>query len=257
MAMLSRRLEPAAVTLAFVALWELFSRSGVTSRHDVPPATKIAKALFEDVQHRAVWSGVGESMKAWGIGLAIVIVVGVPVGLLLGLSRLAYRAVRPTLDFVRTVPSIAGLPILLFIYGIGLRLNVVLVLIAAIWPLLVQSMYGAHDVDPVARDTARVYGLGRVRSFFKVVLPGTMPYIVTGLRLSAVIALLVAVAASLIVGGEGLGAQIDAAQRNDLTELMYARIVLTSLIGLTVTFSLLQMERRLLRWHPSQREAAE
>jgi ABC-type nitrate/sulfonate/bicarbonate transport system permease component len=251
-----RRVEPALVTLAFVALWELFSRSGAVSSHDFPPATDIAQAFVKDIQHRAVWTGIGESMKAWAIGLAIVVVVGVPMGLLLGLSRFAYAAVRPTLDLVRTVPSIAGLPILLFIYGIGLKLNVSLVLIAAIWPILIQTMYGAHDVDPVARDTARVYGLSRGRAFFKVVLPGALPYIVTGLRLSAVIALLVAVAASLIVGGEGLGAQIDVAQRNDLTELMYARIVMTSLLGLAVTFTLLRAERRVLRWHPSQRETA-
>jgi NitT/TauT family transport system permease protein len=248
--------EPAAVILVLLGLWELCSRVEVIPQRSMPPVTVILQSFVEDVQHTEIWSAVLATMGAWAIGLVVVVLVAVPLGLVLGMSSVAYRAVVPTLDFVRTIPSIAALPVLLFLYGVGIRLIVTLVVLAAVWPLLIQTIYGAHDIDPVSRDTARVYGLGRVASFFRVTLPGSMPYIVTGLRISAVVALLVAVGASLIIGGAGLGEQIWDAQRNGLSSLMYARILLASLLGLAVTFGLVAIERRVLQWHPTYRGAA-
>lgn len=248
--------EPLAVVVVLLAAWEAISRGGLVNKQDLPPVTTVLKAFFEDLQTSELWSSVGNTALGWGIGLGIVIAVGVPLGALLGSSRIAYRASNLTLEFVRTIPSIAALPLLILIYGTQLKLTVVLVVLTALWPLLINTMYGMHDVDPVARETARVYGLGRVRIFLKVTIPSALPYIATGLRLSGVIALILAIAATLIAGGEGLGAAISEAAQSARTPVMYARILTAGLMGLLVTTLFVLLERRFLRWHASQRRVA-
>jgi ABC-type nitrate/sulfonate/bicarbonate transport system permease component len=105
----------------------------------------------------------------------------------------------------------------------------------------------------VARETARAYGLGRGLRFVFVDLPGSTPYIATGLRIAASVALVVCVAAELIAGLPGLGAAIYKAQYADRLPLMYALIVTSGVLGLLIALGFNRLERLTLRWHPSQR----
>lgn len=246
-------LEPAVVLLAILGLWELVARRGGLDSATLPPPTSIAAALEEDVRAGGVLRDAWISIKAWAAGLALVAVIAPTIGVAIGLSRLAYSATHLTIEFVRTIPSIAAIPFLVLLYGVTFKLTVVLIVLTALWPLLIQTMYGVQDVDPVARETARAYGLGWYRRLTRITLPTAAPYIATGLRLSGVIAMIVAIAASLIVGGQGLGAAIADAERGGLIPLMYGRIFLTGLLGLAVTIALTALERRMLHWHPSQR----
>jgi NitT/TauT family transport system permease protein len=248
--------EPALAVIALALVWELASRTGLLPREDFPPVTDILSAWLRDLTGPTLWSGIASSMTAWAVGMGIVVVVAVPLGMLLGASKVSYQMSYLTVEFVRTLPAIAALPLLLFIYGIGQELAVALVVLAALWPLLIQSMYGMHDVDPIAVSTARVYGVGRLRRFFLVDLPSCMPYIATGLRISGTLGLIFAIAASLLVGGEGLGAEMSAAAMAGDRALLYARVLTTGLLGLAVTVALVLLERRTLRWHSSQRAVA-
>jgi NitT/TauT family transport system permease protein len=247
-------IEPAIVTLAFLALWELLARVGALGPN-VPAPTHIVSTLVTDMQHPLLWHAVGESLYAWALGLAIVVVIAVPLGVLLGSSDTVYRMTSLTLNFFWMLPITAALPLLVFIAGVGLKFQLYLVLFTAIWPLLVVTMYGVHDVDPLIKDASRAYGVGGLSMFRRVVIPSAFPYIATGLRLSAIIALLASIAASLIAGGEGLGSAISSAADSADPGLMYARTFLCGLFGLLVTYAFTKLEQRALRWHPSQREA--
>jgi NitT/TauT family transport system permease protein len=247
--------EPAAVVLGMVLTWELAARSGLLPTEDFPPATAIFGAFLSDVQGPGLWVGVGASMEAWALGMLIVVAVGVPVGMLLGASAISYKLSYITLEFVRTLPGIAALPILMFAYGVSQQLVIALVVLAGLWPLLIQSMYGMHDVDPVAVATAKVYGVRGFRRLLLVDLRSCLPYIATGLRVSGTFALIFAIAASLVIGGQGLGDAMAQAARIGDRPLLFARVLTCGLLGLAVTFSLVALERRALRWHPSQRKA--
>ena len=250
---IARLLEPAAVVLAALVAWQAVVKLGVLPERDVPAVTTIVAELADDLQGATLWESIAQTLLAWALGLAIVIAVGIPVGLALGASSLAYRSTNLLFEFVRTIPSIAALPLLILLYGAGRELATVLVVLTALWPLLIQTMYGVRDVDPVTRDTGRAYGLGRRQMLTRIVIPSASPYIATGLRLSATIGLILAIAASLVAGGEGLGNAIANASTTGQVPLMYSRILVAGLLGLLVTLAFTRLERRFLHWHPSYR----
>jgi NitT/TauT family transport system permease protein len=254
--MLLRTLEPLACVVAVLAVWEVVSRTGLVYERSLPPPSTIASALATDIQSSSLWVSVWLTVKAWLLGMAIVLGIAIPIGALIGLSRILSRASLLTLEFLRAIPAIAALPVLVLIYGVGFKLTVVLVVLGALWPLLIQTMYGVQDVDPVARDTARVYGVGRFRILRLVVAPSAAPYVATGLRLSAVTGMILAIAATLIIGGSGLGAAIAEAEQTGRIPVMYDRIFIAGLLGVAVTLVLRAIERRVLRWHSSMRALA-
>ncbi|KWF70039.1 hypothetical protein WT57_11660 [Burkholderia pseudomultivorans] len=241
--------------LAVLVLWDCLARGGLVTGDALPGVGQIFRALVEDLDNPELWSGIGVSVGLWLIGMAVVAVVTLPLGLLLGVVRPLYEASHVTVEFVRTIPSVAALPILVFVYGVSPQLTVALVILSAAWPLLIQTMTGAHDVDPIAIETARIYGLSRWRVFWQVTFPSALPSMVTGLKLAANHGLVIAIAASLVVGGSGLGALIGLAGQGGDASLLYARVLVAGVLGLAVSVLTATLERYLLRWHPSQREA--
>lgn len=246
--------EPIICVIVALAVWEMLVRTGVIYRGSLATPSDIARALWSDIHDRFLWTSVWMTMKAWGIGMGIVVAISIPLGAALGLSRFVARSSFLTLEFFRAIPSIAALPVLILVYGIGLKLTIVLIILGGIWPLMIQTMYGVQDVDPVARDTARVYGVGTFRRFRLVVAPTAAPYVATGLRLSGVIGMILAIAATLLIGGQGLGAAIAEAQQTGRIPTMFDRIFIAGLLGVLVTLVLGSIETRLLHWHTSNRE---
>jgi ABC-type nitrate/sulfonate/bicarbonate transport system permease component len=244
---------PVAGTLAFLALIELAVRRGWVLETALPRPTAIAGELAQVVQERRFWSSTGQTLKGWALGLGLAVAAAIPIGIAVGTNRWLYRSVRFLVDFVRPIPSIALLPLFILIFGIDLSLKVYIVALASFWPLFFQTVYGAQDVDPVARDTAHAYGLNRFMRFVFVSLPGATPYIATGLRISASIALLLAVGTEMVVGLPGLGFDIYRAQYAGDTTRTYALIAASGGLGMLMAIGFSQLERRTLRWHPSQR----
>jgi ABC-type nitrate/sulfonate/bicarbonate transport system permease component len=244
---------PVLGTVAFFALIELAVVTGVVAESSLPRPTSIAKALFELVQTGGFWGAVGNTMKGWALGLGLAIAAAVPIGIAVGSSQWLYRSVRFVVDFIRPIPSIALLPLFILVFGIDLQLKVYIIALGAFWPLFFQTMYGVQDVDPVARDTATAYRLGRFMRFFFLSLPGATPYIATGLRISASIALLLGVGTEMVVGLSGIGQDIFKAQYAGQPARAYALIASSGLLGVAIAIGFNRLERRTLRWHPSQR----
>jgi ABC-type nitrate/sulfonate/bicarbonate transport system permease component len=119
-----------------------------------------------------------------------------------------------------------------------------------------QTVAGVHDTDPVARDTARSYGMGHAEIMLRVTLPGAMPFIGTAMRVAAPAALVVAVVAGLLGGGPGLGQSIYQAQAAGDFPVLYALVLVLGLLGLVFQGATRLAERRLLHWHESHREVA-
>jgi len=251
---MSRWAPPSIAVLCVLALWELVVGIGLIDEDHVPAMTDTLSELAGLLGDGDFWVAVGSTLQGWGLGLGIAAVLAIPLGILIGSSATAYRSVRFVVEFLRPIPSVALVPLAVLIYGVGLESKVFLAAFASFWPLFVQTLYGVQDVDPVATDTARSFGLGRFERLWRVKLPSAVPYIATGLRISSAVALILAVTAEIVIGSAGLGRSINVARSSGAIELMYALIITTGLLGWVLNILTTRAERRVLHWHPSQRQ---
>lgn len=247
------RALPWAGLLAVLAVFELLSRAELINSRFFPPISAMLARLVEEAGTADFWTAVANTLEGWAIGLAIACAVAIPVGIVVGSTPLLYRALRGVIEFLRPIPSVALIPLAVLVYGSGLESKVFLASFAATWPLLMQTLYGVQDVDPVASDTARSFGFSRTARLIRVTLPSAVPYIATGVRISAAVALILVVTAELVIGAPGLGRQINLARQGSNVELMYALILATGLLGMAVNALFARVEQRVLHWHPSQR----
>jgi ABC-type nitrate/sulfonate/bicarbonate transport system permease component len=242
--------------LAFLVLGEVAPRAGLVPARYLPPTSQIAAALADELQQPSFWTALGDTLEGWAIGLAVAVAAGVGLGLLIGTVPALRAATASTIEFLRPIPSVALIPLAVLLFGTDLRAKLLLVVYASFWQVLIQVLYGAQDVDPVAMDTAHSYRLGRWARIRHVVWPTTLPYAVTGFRLAAAVALVLAVTAELIIGSPGLGKEIAVAQTSGAVPAMYALVVVAGLLGVGVNLAARALERRVLAWHPSTRREA-
>ena len=244
---------PVLGTIAIFVLAEAMVRLELMFTGFLPAPTEIVQALYFEVQTAVYWQAVVDTLKGWALGLGLAVVLAVPIGIIVGLNGWLQRASRFIVDFIRPIPSIAILPVLMLVSGIDPQLKVYMAAIAAFSPMFFQTVYGVQDVDPVALDTARAYRLNRFMRFIFVSLPGATPYIATGLRLAASIALLLVIGTEMVVGLPGLGYNVIRSQYALQLPRMYALVVSSGLLGILIAWGFTRLERVTLKWHPSQR----
>jgi ABC-type nitrate/sulfonate/bicarbonate transport system, permease component len=235
---------------------EVVSRANILPHRWFPSATQTLRALVTEAGTAELWTAVGQTVTGAGLGLGLAALVAIPLGIVIGLSDLLYRLTRALVEFLRPVPSVALIPLAVLLFGTQIGSKLLLVVYAATWPLLINVVYGVRDTDPVATDTARAYRLGRLARIRYVTVPSTLPYLLTGIRLSAAVALILAVTAELVIGSPGLGQVIVQAQAAGAVALTYALIVVSGLLGLAVNLLTRAVERYALRWHTSYRAEA-
>jgi ABC-type nitrate/sulfonate/bicarbonate transport system permease component len=237
----------------FVALLELVPRTGLVDPGYLPTAGTIVGALVGQVAHEAFWSALLDTLRGWSIGLSIAVVAGVAVGILVGVVPGLRALTASTVEFLRPIPSVALIPLAVLMFGTSMRSTLMLIVYASFWQVLLQVLDGVRDVDPVAQETARSYGFGLPTRIRVVVWPTALPNVITGIRLAATVALVLAITGELIIGSPGLGRQIALAQSAGAVETMYGLVVVAGLLGVAVNLAIRAVERRVLRWHVSVR----
>jgi ABC-type nitrate/sulfonate/bicarbonate transport system permease component len=243
----------AAGLAAFLALGEAAPRLGLVKEAYFPPTSRIAEALVDEVADAAFWSALGDTLTGWALGLAIASCAGIVVGVLVSVVPYLREATASTIEFLRPIPSVALIPLAVLLYGTELNSVLLLVVYASFWQVLIQTLYGVQDVDPVAEETARSYGIGTWARVRHVLWPTALPYVMTGVRLAAAVALILAITTELVIGAPGLGRQIAVAQTSQAVPEMYALIVVSGLLGLLINIGARTVERRALAWHQSVR----
>lgn len=238
--------------LVIVAADEALGRAGIVNEDSFPPASTVLKRaveLFGDSEFINVH--LRSTLSAWGLGLLIATLVAVPLGVLLGSVPIVNTATRSLVEFLRPIPSVALIPLVGLILGSGLQMKVTLIVYAAVWPVLFNTVYGLRDVDPVAKETMRTFGFGPLAVLWRVGLPAAAPFIYTGVRMASSIALILTVGTEILSGfGEGVGIFIAMAGNDPSgTADVLAGTVWAGCLGLIVNAVLVGGERRLFRWH--------
>lgn len=239
--------------VVFVLVWELVPRVGLVSAQYLPPFSQVCSALGDEISGGQLWSVIGDTLEAWGLGLAIAFGLALALGMVIGSVSWLRAATNSTIEFLRPIPSVALIPLAVLLFGTDIQSSLLLIIYASFWQVLIQVLYGVGDVDPVAHDTARAYNLGRWARIRFVVWPTALPYVLTGLRLAAAVGLILAITAELVIGSPGIGHEIAVAQSSGAVALVYALVVVTGLIGVLVNILVRLLERRVLSWHASRR----
>lgn len=240
---------------AFIGLAEVVTRAGIVNPAYLPPASVVLVTTGRLLVDPAFLLHVAGTLAAWAMGLAAAAAIAIPTGLLLGSSRRARDASAAAIELLRPIPSVALIPLAILLLGRGLDMRVALVAYASAWPILFNTIYGIREVDPIAIDTGRAFGLGRLQIARRIALPSAAPFIFTGLRIAASIALILAVSVELIAGGApGIGTWMLANSGAGVPrDLLYAGIVVGGLLGLAINGLMVAAERRLFAWAPRLR----
>lgn len=237
-------------------LLEVAVRFGALPSAWFPPPSEILPAFAGLVVAGDLFGPVLLTLEGWVLGILAAAAVAIPLGVVIGSVELAHRMSRFLLEFLRPIPPVALIPAAVLIFGSNLDMKVFLIAFGVFWPILLQTVYGVHDVDPTARDTGRSYGLNRRAILTRITLPSAVAYIATGLRIASAIGLILALTSEIVVGTPGIGVEIANAQAaGGAEDLVYAWVFTAGLLGWLLNVSLQAVERRILHWHPSFRGA--
>lgn len=240
---------------AAIAAVELASRTGLVDKVALPPASTVLTRAAGQLGDSDFLHSVGHTLLAWAGGLLIATAVAVPLGLALGSIRWLGTAARVVVEFLRPIPSVALIPLAIVVFASTTNVEMSLVIYAASWPILINTLYALRDVDPLAKDTLRSFGFGRLSVLWRVTLPFAAPFVTTGIRISASIGLIVVISAELFSGGGGLGTYLSNTQSGGgRPDLLLAGAMWAGLIGLAVNTGLVWAERRAFAWHAARTE---
>lgn len=243
----------AAGILAALVVWHLLVVSDTVSERDLPKPTTVATSTWDLFGEAEFRSNLWDTIEVWAVGLGLAAAVAIPLGVIIGWSRLLYRTTIGVIDFLRPIPSVGLLPVAILLFGLGFAMKLGLLWYALTWPILLNTIYGVHDTDPVMISVARSMRWSKATLLRRVILPSAAPYVATGLRVAAAIGLVVTVSAELLASSSGIGTLIRLYQQAGRTEFVYAGILVAGMLGVLINISFTAVERRLLHWSPSYR----
>jgi ABC-type nitrate/sulfonate/bicarbonate transport system permease component len=227
--------------LLFAALllaWELGSATKLLDPVSVPRVSVIAVAWVDSLRNGQLLNHLLPSL--WRIFAGF--------GLAVGTISLCYRLLEPISEFIRPIPAAAYIPIAILFLGIGNEMKIFVVFLACLFPVLLNTYGGVRGIDPVLVDTGRSFGVSRLKALWQIVFPAALPSILTGMRISLGIALIVAVVSEMIAGNSGIGYFILDMQRIFRVPDMFAGIFTLGLLGFLINFAFLKIEQHFLRW---------
>jgi ABC-type nitrate/sulfonate/bicarbonate transport system permease component len=248
MALRDSRLSGVALIALLLMLWQLSAMYLVTSP-TWPTVTRIFEAWFENIADGTLAFHLLATFWRQMLGYGLAVLLGITLGLAMGYFRPLYNLFEPLVEALRPIPGPAYLPILVLFVGIGSEMKVVLILIASLFPILLNSYSGVRSIDRVQFDTARTLGLTTGQTLRELVLPAASPQILTGMRISLAISLILAILGEMIVSNDGLGYFVLLSQRTFRVPDMYAGIFTLAIFGYALNRVFLLIEARLIRWH--------
>jgi ABC-type nitrate/sulfonate/bicarbonate transport system permease component len=243
-------------TLVVVLLaWQWFAK-GPGADADFPTPLITLQTARDLVVTGAYWDAVLSTIINAVLGFAISVAIGVPLGLAIGSYRRARMSTQFLVDFGRTIPGTAIIPIMLLVFGNTRTMAVGLVVFGAVWPLIVQATYAAQQMSPQLRQVTKAFRLTPVERFRFVFAPQALPFLMTGLRVAAAISLILAVTAEYFGQTGGIGFQLFQMHEIHDPPRLFVYMFTAAILGVLLNILLIAVQRRALWWHPSERDKA-
>lgn len=242
------RFSGLVLIVLLLAAWQL-SALFVLDTPTWPPVTRVLAAWYENIADGTLPGHLLATLWRQMLGYGLAVVLGIGLGLVMGYFRPVYNLFEPLVEVLRPIPGPAYLPVLVLFVGIGHEMKVVLIMVASFFPILLNTYSGVRSIDRVQFDTARTLGLTTLQTFRELVIPAASPQILTGMRISLAISLILAILAEMIVSSDGLGYFTLLAQRTFKIPDMYAGIFTLAVFGYALNRIFLLCEARVIRWH--------
>lgn len=247
-----RLLYGMAGVVAFLALWEFGSRAGYVDRAFFGRPTGIIEAGLVEIQTERFWGDLVASFSEFAIGYLLAIALGVPIGLAAGRFRRLQYALDPWLNFFNSLPRIALLPVLVIMFGVfGPASKIAVVFLGAFFSIVIPTMQGVRTTDRRFIDVARSFRASEALLFRSVVIPSTVPFIITGLRLGVARALIGVVTAELYTQTEGIGVLIRRATELRQGDRALFGVLLFTISGVIGVEAIRRLESRYQKWRPA------
>ncbi len=233
-----------------VALWEVTAQMGLYKRSLMSLPSAIVRVAIEDTTNGSIWPHIWVSAQEFALGFAAALVIGVPLGLAIGLFRRVDYTMSGLLAGLNATPNVALIPLIILLFGLGLEAKAVVVFLSAFFAIVVTTFTGVQATVRRHLEITRSFGGSRWLAFRTVVLPSTLPFIISGLRIGAGRALVGVVSAEILSANVGLGFYIAIkAQFLDTARAMFG-IILFGLFGLLLGEGIRAVERRFEAWRP-------
>jgi len=248
---------PLLTFLLLTAAAELIITAWRLPPYLLPAPSRVAAAILQ--RHHDLLASLLTTATAAGLGFLIAALTGILIAILLSTSRFVQRAFYPYMVFFQTVPVVAVAPLLVIWFGAGLQSVTICAVVVSIFPVVANTLTGLLSTDPALKEMFRLYGASWLATLWKLKLPSAIPHIVTGLRIAAGLAVIGAIVgefvAAVLQGNPGLGVMVMEARRLGRTDIVFAAILMASLLGLSM-FGLINFIGYLLlrRWHASEKD---
>ncbi|WP_415025375.1 ABC transporter permease [Bradyrhizobium sp.] len=237
-----------------ILCWEIVRALQLIDPRDLPSVVTIVRTAITELADGPLLLAVMSSLAAWAPGLLLAVVIGTAVGIALALLPTLEIATRPILEFLRPIPSVALIPIALLTLGIGIEMQLTMIVFASVWPIVFSVKAGVEAVDPRFQETGRIFGVTGGAGIRRIIIPSVLPALSTGIRTASAIALVLTITVEMLTGRPGIGRYIDEARLNGLVAQMWAAIFMTGVVGYLVNAVMLAAERRLLPWSADNRD---
>lgn len=234
--------------VVLLGAWQLTAMLGLVNVTIASDPTRVASAEFSLFSSGQIWSPIGLTAVEVGWGMLIILVVSIPLGLILGRVTPLYDMTDPIINVLNSVPYVLFLPVIIFWFGIGEESRILIVVWAGTMPLIINTTAGVRNLNPDYLRVARMCCTGRMMFYRSVLFPATLPYILTGIRLSIARALVGAIVAEFFLSGGGLGYFVQTATSNFNMDDAMAGIVFMAVAAVALTRLIGRMERRFTHW---------
>ena len=219
---------------ALLALWQALVQSGALDYEYMPAPSEIADATARLTASGELAEAAGHTLRVVLLGWSAAAVIGIALGLLLGLSRTAWRWSMASLEAVRAMPPICLVPVALLLFGFSVRMELTIIVYASAWPVMINTIDGVRGVRPELAQVARMLRLSRVQTIRRIVLPAALPLTIVGLRLALSFALVLAIVAEVAGNPSGLGNAIVSAQQALRPDEMFTYVLAIGVLGVAL-----------------------
>jgi ABC-type nitrate/sulfonate/bicarbonate transport system permease component len=248
----SERWLPPVVVAAALLLWELLARRGSISPLFFPAPSIIAGTFVRLIVDGTIFPHLMVTLSRIFVGFAVGAIPGLVLGILMGSSRRIRAAIDPIIAALHPVPKISLLPLLMIIFGIGDSSKIAIIAVAVFFPITLNTTAGISQIHPLYFDVAKNCGAKPVKVLQRVIIPGSLPLILTGVRLALNVSFMITIAVEIISAMNGLGSLIWWAWETLRTEELYATLLVVVIFGIGMNFLLQSLVKRLAPWHAEQ-----